>query len=198
MFHSKNIEELQALNQAILNKVYPFHDGSDFIINLDSANTDTYGHQEQANYNDHYQTYGYHPLVAFDGMTGYFLKVELRAGNRYTSNGVGKFIEALLAHSSKIDSSKKYLVRGDSRFATPKLYKPCENSGANYVIRLKSNRKLNTLGEEKIRYDDNDWGKKKSTTSLINTKRHHGIIHVECISNLFAKRMGYYFNILLL
>lgn len=120
-FTQKNIEELQALNQAILDKVYPFHDGSDFIIDLDSTHTDTYGHQEQANYNAHYQTYGYHPLVAFDGMTGYFLKAELRAENRYTSNGVGKFIEPLLAHYSKIDSSKKCLVRGDSGFATPEL-----------------------------------------------------------------------------
>ena len=160
-FTQKNIEELQALNQAILDKVYPLHDGSDFIIDLDSTHTDTYGHQEQANYNAHYQTYGYHPLVVFDGMTRYFLKAELRAGNRYTSNGVRKFIEPLLAHYSKIDSSKKCLVLGDSGFATPELYKLCENSGANYVIRLKSNRKLNTLGEEKIRYGNNDWGKRE-------------------------------------
>ncbi|WAT25550.1 transposase [Aerococcus urinaeequi] len=26
----------------------------------------TFGHQEQTNYNAHYQTYGYHPLVVFD------------------------------------------------------------------------------------------------------------------------------------
>lgn len=83
------------MNQALLDKVYPFHNDTAFIIDLNSTHTDTFGHQEQANYNTHYQTYGYPPLVAFDGVTGYFLKAQLRAGNRYTSNGVGDFIKPL-------------------------------------------------------------------------------------------------------
>lgn len=62
------------MNQALLDKANLFHDDSDFIIDLDSTHTDTFGRQEQANYNAHYQTYGHHPLVAFDSVTGYFLK----------------------------------------------------------------------------------------------------------------------------
>ena len=96
--------------------------------------TDTFGRQEQANYNAHYQTYGYHPLVAFDGVTGYFLKAQLRVGNRYTSHGVREFITPLLEQYSKKDSYKKLLVRGDSEFATPDLYESCEAVRARYVI----------------------------------------------------------------
>ena len=34
------------------------------------------------------------------------------------------------------------LLRGDSGFATPDLYKQCEENGTNYVIRLKENKIL--------------------------------------------------------
>ncbi|MDQ9769337.1 transposase, partial [Acinetobacter baumannii] len=34
------------------------------------------------------------------------------------------------------------LLRGDSGFATPELYKQCEENGTSYVIRLKENRIL--------------------------------------------------------
>jgi len=160
-FTEKNIEELQQVNQSLLDKVHPFHDGSDLIIDLDSTHTDTFGRQEQANYNAHYQTYGYHPLVAFDGVTGYFLKAQLRAGNRYTSNGVGDFIKPLLTHYSKKSSNKKLLVRGDSGFATPELYEPCEDAGTQYVIRLKNNARLKQKKKKKITYGDNEWGKRE-------------------------------------
>ena len=42
-FTEKNIEELQKMNQALLDKVYPFHNDTDFIIDLDSTHTDTFG-----------------------------------------------------------------------------------------------------------------------------------------------------------
>lgn len=52
---------------------------TEMIIDLDSTHSDTFGHQEQTDYNAHYQTNGYHPLVAFDGLTGDFLKAKLRS-----------------------------------------------------------------------------------------------------------------------
>lgn len=42
-FVEKNIEELQQINQALLDKADQFHDDSDFIIDLDSTHTDTFG-----------------------------------------------------------------------------------------------------------------------------------------------------------
>lgn len=55
------------------------------FLDLDSTHSDTYGNQEEAAYNGHYGTTGYHPLVAFDGLTGDFLKAELRPGNVYAA-----------------------------------------------------------------------------------------------------------------
>lgn len=54
--------------------------------------------KEEVAYNSHYGTVGFHPLVAFDGVTGDFLKAKLRPGNVYTSNGVVEFIQALIEH----------------------------------------------------------------------------------------------------
>ncbi|MBI6030485.1 transposase [Clostridium perfringens] len=45
------------------------------LIDLDCKNLETYGNQHGANYNFHYSANGYHPLVAFEGLTSDFIKV---------------------------------------------------------------------------------------------------------------------------
>ena len=78
-------------------------------------------------HNAHYRTNGYHPLVAFEGLTGDFLKAELRSGNVvYTSNGIGTFVEPLFEHYNQAVPVSNILVRLDSGFATPELYAICE------------------------------------------------------------------------
>ena len=86
-FTEENIDQLQALNQSLIDKARLIRNDTELIIDVDSTHSDTFGRQEQTDYNAHYQTYGYHPLVAFDGLTGDFLKAELRSGNQYTSKG---------------------------------------------------------------------------------------------------------------
>ena len=39
------------------------------------------------------------------------------------------------------------MLRGDSGFATPELYKQCEENGTSYVIRLKENAVLRSKAE---------------------------------------------------
>lgn len=70
----ENISQLQDLNQAMIDKVRLARNVTEMIFDLDSTHSDTYGKQERTDYNAHYQTNGYHPLVAFDGLTGDFLK----------------------------------------------------------------------------------------------------------------------------
>src|SRR5699024_7400193 len=98
----ENISQLQDLNQAMIDKVRSARNTTEMIFDLDSTHSDTYGDQENTDYNAHYRTNGYHPLVAFDGLTGDFLKAELRSGNVYTSNGVGTFMEPLFEHYNQV------------------------------------------------------------------------------------------------
>ncbi|ESU31626.1 hypothetical protein G3A_15655, partial [Bacillus sp. 17376] len=91
-FDRRSIEELNQANQELIDRVHQFRDSKAVIFDLDSTHSDTYGNQESAAYNAHYGTVGFHPLVAFDGVTGDFIKARLRPGNVYTSNSVVEFI----------------------------------------------------------------------------------------------------------
>lgn len=158
----ETILTLQVLNQDLIDKASLVRNDINMIIDLDSTHSDTFGHQEQTAYNAHYGTNGYHPLVAFDGLTGDFLKAKLRSGNQYTSNGVKEFLEPLLAHYNQTIPTTDILVRGDSGFATPDVYDLCDLYENQYVIRLKANRNLYRLSEEFVFYDNHHpWDEKE-------------------------------------
>lgn len=91
-FDPTSIEQVEQANQEPLNKVRNFKDSKVLILE------DTYGHEEPTAYNAQYGTVGFHPLVAFDGVTSDFLKVKLRPGNVYTINGIIEFIQRLIEH----------------------------------------------------------------------------------------------------
>ncbi|MFD2618759.1 IS1380 family transposase, partial [Terrilactibacillus laevilacticus] len=147
-FDRQSIEQLERANQALLDKVHTFRESKTLIFDLDSTHSDTYGNQEDAVYNAHYGTIGFHPLVAFDGVTGDFLKAKLRPGHVYTSNGVVEFIQPLIEHYNEKFPETISFVRGDSGFAVPALYDLCEKESVFYVIRLKSNAKLQQIAED--------------------------------------------------
>ncbi|WP_078430515.1 IS1380 family transposase [Alkalihalobacterium alkalinitrilicum] len=147
-FDSQSIEELNRANQELIDKVHQFRESKVLIIDLDSTHSDTYGDQEAAAFNTHYGTVGFHPLVAFDGVTGDFLKAKLRPGNVYTSNGVVDFIQPLIDHYNEKFPETTPFLRGDSGFAVPALYELCEKESVYYVIRLKSNANLQRIADE--------------------------------------------------
>ncbi|SIO31944.1 Transposase DDE domain group 1 [Carnobacterium alterfunditum] len=158
----ENISQLQEVNQILIDKVRTARNTTEMIFDLDSTHSDTFGNQEKSDYNAHYQTNGYHPLVAFEGLTGDFLKAELRSGNVYTSNGVADFVRPLFDHYQETVPVCSILVRADSGFATPELYELCEKRQNFYVIRLKSNRNLGKIAEQFVSIDDQqDWDKKE-------------------------------------
>lgn len=144
------------------------NDGSRFarqqeelVIDIDSTHFDTFGKQEDTNYNAHYGTYGFHPLVAYDGVYGDFLKSELRPGNVYTSKEAETFIEELLSHvRSKSSLLNNIVLRADSGFASPAIYSVCENQMTDYLIRLKSNARLKALANQEMEeIQSNDYTK---------------------------------------
>ena len=186
----ENISQLQDLNQAMIDKVRSARNTTEMIFDLDSTHSDTYGDQENTDYNAHYRTNGYHPLVAFDGLTGDFLKAELRSGNVYTSNGVGTFMEPLFEHYNQVVPVSNILVRGDSGFATPELYDLCEAYDSFFVIRLKANRNLSKIAESFIQIDDNHpWDEKEVVYSI---KQKVGPKNAESALNQHGKLMNSY------
>lgn len=112
------------------------------LLDLDSTLLDTYGHQEGEGFNFHYQHHGYHPLVCYDGLIRDLLKIELRDGTDYSCTGVTDFLQPLLDEFLGEYPEIPLLLRGDSGFAIPDLYKQCETNGTSYAIYLKENCSL--------------------------------------------------------
>ena len=113
------------------------------ILDLDSTLLAAYGKQEGREFNFHYQRNGYHPLVCYDGITGDLIKIQLRVwSGLFLVPGVTDFLQPILDEYLNDYPTIQPLLRGDSGFATPELYKQCEENGTSYVIRLKENNIL--------------------------------------------------------
>jgi len=62
------------------------------LLDLDTPLLDTYGEQEGSDFNYHYQSNGYHPILCYDGITRDLLKAELRNGTDYCCKGAADFL----------------------------------------------------------------------------------------------------------
>ena len=155
-----NIEELQNIAITLGDLFLKQMNQHEMVLDIDSTHSDTYGDQEDSDYNAHYQKNGYHPLVCFDGLTGMFLGAKLRPGNEYTSKNAEDFLLPIIQHYRSFDCEMNLLVRGDSGFAKPEIYDLCDTEHIKFVIRLKSNVRLQDTAEHLVLYsDDTDFTK---------------------------------------
>ena len=96
-----------------------------------------YGKQEGRAFNFHYQSNDYHPLVYYDGITGDLIRIQLRDGAAYSCTGVTDFLQPVLDEYLNDYPTIQLLLRGNSGFAVPDLYRQFVENGTSYVIRLK-------------------------------------------------------------
>lgn len=143
------LRQFDSLMREMRKVVYAIKRPEYILLDLDSTLLDTYGHQEGEAFNYHYMAHGYHPLVCYDGLTGDLLKIQLRDGTAYSSNGVGEFLRPVLEDLTSCEYPAQLSLRGDSGFATPELYELCEedNYKVYYAIRLKQNGTLLSLAK---------------------------------------------------
>ena len=133
------LNQFLTIGRILRKRVYSIQMPQAVILDLDSTLLDAYGRQEGRAFNFHYQSNGYHPLVCYDGMTGDLIKIQLRDGTQYSYTGVVDFLQPVLGEYLHDYPEIPILLRGDSGFSTPDLYKQCEENGTSYVIRLKEN-----------------------------------------------------------
>ena len=133
------LKQFQEISQILRKRIYSIQMPQAVILDLDSTLLAAYGKQEGRAFNFHYRSNGYHPLVCYDGITGDLIKIQLRDGAAYSCTGVTNFLQPILDEYLNDYPTIHLLLRGDSGFATPDLYKQCEENGTNYVIRLKEN-----------------------------------------------------------
>jgi Transposase DDE domain. len=139
---SETERQFELINEQLLDIYYQINPPEHFIFDIDSTHFQTYGKQEGHAFNGHYQTDGFHPLMVFEGMTGYCLRSQLRPGNFYSSRDVASFLRPVLVNYQNKFSNKYRIVRGDSGFATPELYELCDETDTHFIVRLKENKNL--------------------------------------------------------
>ena len=151
-FHNRmdkdTLEQFDEISREFRRRVYSHKMPEMILLDLDSTLLETFGRQEGEAFNFHYKSHGYHPLVCYDGLTGDLLRMLLRNGADYSSNGVCAFLQPLFDEFLHDYPNTALYLRGDSGFATPDLYKQCETNGTSYVIRLKENVALRRLAAE--------------------------------------------------
>ena len=133
------LKQFQEISQILRKRIYNIQMPQAVILDLDSTLLAAYGKQEGRAFNFHYRSNGYHPLVCYDGITGDLIKIQLRDGAAYSCTGVTDFLQPILDEYLNDYPTIHLLLRGDSGFATPDLYKQCEENGTSYVIRLMEN-----------------------------------------------------------
>ena len=133
------LKQFQEISQILRKRIYSIQMPQAVILDLDSTLLAAYGKQEGRAFNFHYRSNGYHPLVCYDGITGDLIKIQLRDGAAYSCTGVPDFLQPILDEYLNDYPTIHLLLRGDSGFATPDLYKQCEENGTSYVIRLMEN-----------------------------------------------------------
>ena len=151
-FHNRmdaaSLQQLEEIHRILRRRAYSVQRPEHILFDLDTTLFPAYGKQEGEAFNYHYQANGYHPLVCFDGMTGDLLKLELRPGAMYCSNGAAAFMKPLLEEYQKDYPDIALFLRGDSGFAAQELYSLCEENSTAYAIRLKENAVLKRLAAE--------------------------------------------------
>jgi hypothetical protein len=91
------------------------------VLDIDHSDDPTYGQQEFAFYNHHYQTHCYLPLFIFEGTSHALVTAYLRPGTRPTGTENAMILVRLLSYLRHHWPHPHILVRGDSHFATPEV-----------------------------------------------------------------------------
>jgi hypothetical protein len=116
------------------------------VIDIDATDDPTHGHQQLSFFHGYYEEHMYHPLLVFDGLTGFPLACVLRPGNTHASHRSVAVLKRIIKKLKKAYPGVQILVRADAGFAVPSLYRFCEKERIHYAIGLITNDRLRQKG----------------------------------------------------
>lgn len=129
-------------------------------IDVDSLNSQVYGHQEGSKFNGYYKCICYHVLIAMLAETGHVLDIKLRKGNVHSADGLCDFLFPLIEEvKGKIGIVAS--VRGDAAMPFEESLAGLEERRIHYAFRIKNNAVLKQMAEpyvsQAIRENSDDW-----------------------------------------
>ncbi len=119
-------------------------------IDIDSLPVEVHGHQPGSEYNGHYHTRIFHPLIASIAETGDLIDAQLRPGNAHTADGGVEFIGALLDRVEQ-KLCQVAAVRMDAGFPEEHLLRTLEARRTPYVARVRNNAVLDRMAAPYLR-----------------------------------------------
>ena len=112
----------------------------EILLDVDSTDDPTHGHQQLALFHGKYDTYMYHPLLIFEGRTGHLLGSRLRRGTAPDGEGVIPELRRMLPRLRGSFRGARIALRGDAGFTSPKLYDYLESERIAYLLGIPHHR----------------------------------------------------------
>jgi hypothetical protein len=120
---------------------------SRIVLDIDGTDDPVHGDQEGSGYHGYYRQHMLFPLLVFDGDTGQLITAMLRPGRCHGSRFAVLVLRRLVHHIRLRWPEIPILLRADSGFAIPRLYRFCEDHQVDYTIGLIPNPTLETVAQ---------------------------------------------------
>jgi hypothetical protein len=118
------------------------------ILDCDDTNSNTYGEQQLALFNDYYGEYCYMPLHIYEGLSGKLITTILKPGRRSKGVNVYGILKRIIAFLRKSWKNTVIIVRGDSHFCSKELMDWAYGQRkVHFISGLTGNSLLNKLSE---------------------------------------------------
>lgn len=145
--------ELRRLSDILMDAYVAAHPGPRKVIVLDIDATDdpTHGMQQLSFFHGYYDQHMLHPLLIFDGLSGFPLAAVLRAGNTHASKGAAAILERIIHRLKRAYLEATIVLRADAGFAVPTIYRLLEREKVKYTIGLITNERLRKRAAHLVR-----------------------------------------------
>jgi hypothetical protein len=139
------------------------------ILDPDDTNSNTYGAQQLALFNDYYGEYCYMPLHIYEGQSGKLIATILKPGRRSKTADVFSILQRIIAHLRRVWKNTMIIVRGDGHFCSKELMAwAAGQDKVHFLTGLAGNKLLNDLARVTINSAEKQF---KSTGKPV--KRYH-------------------------
>jgi hypothetical protein len=142
--NGREFEELYRLSEFLVNLFIQLNPQppSSLVLDMDSTDDPTHGQQQLTFFHGFHEQYMYHPLLIFDGATGFPLAAVLRPGNVHAGHRCVAILKRVITRLKQAYPETVIFLRADAGFALPELYAYCESEDVRYVIGLITNDRL--------------------------------------------------------
>lgn len=139
------------------------------ILDADDTNSNTYGAQQLALFNEYYGEYCFMPLHIYEGLSGKLITTILKPGRRIKTANVFSILHRIITHLRKMWKNTMIIVRGDGHFCCKELMAwVAEQDKVHFLTGLTGNKCLNDLARVTI-----DSAEKHFKSTGIAVKRYH-------------------------